>query len=257
MKRKIVIGAVGILVVLGFSLTFLLPGVYQTPVMMYHSIALVSSEPLNNVRPVSFARQMAYLKEHGYRVVSAAELARSVASGKGPVRHAVVITFDDGYQDNYAVAYPVLKGYAFPATLFAEVANIGKPGRITWDEARDMDRGGFSIASHTLIGAYLPDRSVAEQTRQLSESKRLLEQELGHPVDLFAYPVGGFSADIKARVRAQGYTAAFTTNRGYDRRSRDPFEIKRIRIKDTDDGLVLWFKLSGYYNLFRSAQAPF
>lgn len=238
-------------------LAFWLPAQYQVPVLMYHTIASSSVEPLNNVQPQHFARQMAYLQQHGYKVLSVADFVDGVRSGRVFDAKSVVITFDDGYQDNYTAAYPVLKKYGFPAAVFVEVAHIGNPGRLTWAEAREMDAGGVSIASHVMTGAYLPDLTHEQAVHEITESKRILEMELGHPVVFLAYPIGGFSEEIKQIVRQAGYRAAFATNRGYDRRVKDPYELKRIRIKDSDGDAQLWLKLSGYYNLVRKSKNPF
>ncbi|MBF0620137.1 MAG: polysaccharide deacetylase family protein, partial [Candidatus Omnitrophica bacterium] len=104
---------------------------------MYHAIGspdLVSD--LNNVDPAVFERQMAFLKEHHYRVIPVSEYADGIRAGKRFSHDTVVITFDDGYLDNYEKAYPVLKKYGFPAVIFVGVDNVGTKGRMTWDQLR-------------------------------------------------------------------------------------------------------------------------
>jgi peptidoglycan/xylan/chitin deacetylase (PgdA/CDA1 family) len=234
-----------------------LPTQYKVPVMTYHTISPSSFEPLNNVRPESFARQMAYLKRQGYKVLTLAQFVDDIIAGRRHDRKSVVITFDDGYQDNYTAAYPVLKKFGFPATVFVEVDHLGNPGRLTWAQALQMDAGGVRMESHVMTGAYLPSAPPEKLVYEVTESKRVLEMELGRPVHFLAYPIGGFSEDVKRIVREAGYKAAFTTNRGYDRAGKDLYEIKRIRIKDSDGDLQLWLKLSGYYNLLRHSQKPF
>ena len=84
--------------------------------------------------------------------------------------------------------------------------------------------------------------------------KKMIEDHLGHSIDYFAYPTGGFTQEVKGIVKAGGYKAAVTTNRGKDRFNIDLYELKRIHMNESDDtysGFVLWSKLSGYYNLFR------
>jgi peptidoglycan/xylan/chitin deacetylase (PgdA/CDA1 family) len=103
----------------------------------------------------------------------------------------------------------------------------------------------------------LPDLPYAERVSQLTESKRLLETNLKHPVNFLAYPIGGFDEPGKKLARELGYQAAFTTNRGRDRKAKDLYELKRIRVKDSDLDWQLWLKLSGYYNLFRSTKKSF
>lgn len=234
-----------------------LPGKYQVPVLTYHAIAPSWHEPLNNVRPQRFEKQMAYLKARGYRVLTLDELVQGLRSGARPFHRSVVITFDDGYENNYTAAYPVLSKCGFPATIFVEVGHLGRPGRLTWEQAREMLAGGIAIESHVMTGAYLPGLPREALMQEVLESKKVLERRLGRPVHFMAYPIGGFSEEIKRIVREAGYTAAFTTNRGYDRDALDLYELKRIRIKDSDGEAQLWLKLSGYYNLFRSSKKPF
>jgi peptidoglycan/xylan/chitin deacetylase (PgdA/CDA1 family) len=234
-----------------------LPKQYQVPVLTYHSIAPEWFEPLNNVQPGHFVQQMAYLRKQGYKVLSLAEFIDAQKSGREHDRKSVVVTFDDGYENNYLSAYPVLKKYSIPGTIFVEVAHLGTAGYFSWEQAKDMNAHGIDIESHTLVGAYLPALTREQAVIQITESKRVLEDKLGHRVRFFAYPVGGFSEDVKQIVREAGYEAAVTTNRGYARVPRDLYELKRIRIKDSDGDFQLWFKLSGYYNFFRGSKKPF
>ncbi len=239
------------------ALAFWLPSQYYVPVMAYHSVAVSWYEPLNNVQAGHFEQQMRYLRAHGYKPLTIDQLVAEIRSGHRPAPKEVAIVFDDGYKNNYTAAYPILKKYGFPATVFVEVGHLGNPGYLTWDDVKKMDSDGIAIQSHALTGAYLPSLGHDELVRELTESKHRLEGRLGHPVEYIAYPVGGFSDDIKRLVRQLGYKAGFATNRGYDRTGTDIYELKRIRIKDTDGDFQLWLKLSGYYNLFREKKKPF
>ena len=99
-----------------------------------------------------------------------------------------------------------------------------------------------------------PELSLAQAQDEIAGSKKIIEDHLGHSIDYFCYPSGGFTEDIKRLVQEAGYKAAVTTNRGKDKFNLDLYELKRIHMNNTDDqysGLILWFKLSGYYNLFR------
>ncbi len=249
--------ASSVLSVLILFLALWLPARYQVPIITYHSVAPASAQPLNNVRLQQFEKQMAYIKKHGYKVLRLDDFIADLKAGKSPDHKSVVITFDDGYKDNFTAAYPVLKKNGFPFTIFVEVGNIGSPNRFTWEDAREMSAHGVDIESHLMTGAYLPDLPYKERVFQLKESKRLLEVELKRPVYFLAYPIGGFDDEGKMLVRDLGYKAAFTTNRGKDRKAKDLYELKRIRIKDSDLDAQLWLKLSGYYNLFRHSRNSF
>ncbi|MBF0486081.1 MAG: polysaccharide deacetylase family protein [Candidatus Omnitrophica bacterium] len=229
-----------------------LPRHYAVPVIMYHSIAVASDEPLNNVRPQIFARQMAYLKRHGYKVLSLDEYANGIREGKLFPHNSVVITFDDGFEDNYTNAWPILKKYGFPATIFVPTDSVGRSGRLTWAEVKEMSLNGITMGSHLKSEVYLPSVPVEVQRQELWESKKVLEANLGRPVLYLAYPVGGFTDGVKGLVQDAGYKIAFTTNRGNDSsKKHDTYALKRIRLKDTDTSPDLWLKLSGYYNLLR------
>ena len=238
------------------SFGFSLQGRYVVPIIIYHHVEHVQKPLANNVSPRSFARQMDYLKKHGYRVINLDELVHAIREKKR-LQKSVVITFDDGNEDNYAHAFPILKQHGFPATIFVIAATVGEEGYLNWGEIKEMERERVVIGSHTLSHVYLPGVSPQEHRHQIFESKKILEEKLGHPVDYIAYPSGGFNEEIKTIVKAAGYKGACTTNRGYHRLNEDIYELKRIRLSDRDSNIALWVKFSGYYNLFRSLTDPY
>lgn len=229
---------------------------YVTPILTYHNIGDHQVGHLNIVTPQSFDHQMDYIKRHGYKVISFEDYVTAREHGKMP-RNSVVIHFDDGYKDNYTKAFPVLKKYDFPATFFVVSDFINqKDNFMTWSQLKEMDKAGYIIGAHTRRHPYLPNLSIDEATDEIAGSKRIIEENLGKPVDFFVYPIGGFSDDIKNIVIKTGFRAAATTNRGRSRFNKDLFELNRIRLKNEDRDIVLWAKLSGYYNLFRSKRTP-
>ncbi len=243
-----------ILAVIGF--TVWASNKYVVPIMMYHNIN--DDEPLDNtVSPKSFAIQMKYLKDHGYHVLSLDELVQATIKNTALPKNSVVITFDDGYEDNYKNAYPILKFNGFTATFFIISNMPGKEGFMTWNEIKEMEKGGMSIGSHTVNHPYLPAIDRIEQREELELSKKTIEAKLGHRIDYLAYPTGGYNSAIKKMTRKAGYVGACTTNRGYDRFNKDVYALKRIRFNNDETySLVLWAKLSGYYNLFRKPKKP-
>lgn len=256
LQKFLIVGGL-VLALLGGGTFVWLSGRYVVPIMMYHNVDDTDVLKPNTVSPGNFERQMAYLKDHGFHVVSFDDLIRSISAGPALPRKSVVITFDDAYEDNYIHAFRILKKYGFPAIIFAPSDLIGTPGHLTWEEMREMLEGGIAFGSHTRHHFYLPDLSPEVQQDEIRGSKRILEQHLGVPIDFFAYPIGGFNDRIKAMLREAGYKAACATNRGYDRYNKDVFELKRIRFSDKDNrDDYLWIKLSGYYNLFRKAKSP-
>jgi len=224
--------------------------------MMYHSVDYIEKSLPNNINPSNFAWQMDFLKKHGYRVLSLDELVRAIESGRRLQRKSVVITFDDGYDNNYTYAFPILKSHGFPATIFCIAGTVGEKGYITWEQLREMERSGIAIGSHTANHVYLPGVPESDQRYQIWESKRILEERLEHPVDFFCYPSGGFNEKIKELVKQAGYRAAYTTNRGFDLSGRDIYELKRIRFGNKDSAMSMRFKLWGFNNFFKGPTEP-
>ncbi len=229
---------------------------YVIPVIMYHSVDNPRHYSGIIVSPNSFRKQMEFLRKRKYNVISLKEMVDIIKSRKHLLKKSVVITFDDGYVDNYTHAYPILKEYDFPAAIFVIANLVDKKGYVTWDELREMEKSGITIGSHTLDHVYLPGIPSDWQSHQIVDSKKMIEKNLGHRIDYFAYPSGGYSDGTKDLVEQAGYQAACTTNRGNDRFNRDLYELKRVRFKDKDLEIVMWFKLSGYYNFFRILKEP-
>ena len=243
-----------VIIFLGAFYFFWLTPRYTVPILTYHNIGyekvghVVSSD--------NFSRQMEYIKKNGYEVITLDELVNSIKSKKNLKRNKVVITIDDGYQDNFEYAYPVLKKFGFPATIFLVTDAIGnKKGFLNWDEVRIMFKNNISFGGHTKTHFYLgslKDDKVAWE--QIAGSKKAIEKEIGAPVDYFCYPVGGFNERVKEIVKEAGYKGACTTNRGFSRFNSDVYEIKRIKVTNSDmtKPFSFWMKLSGYYSLFKN-----
>ncbi|MCD4780571.1 MAG: polysaccharide deacetylase family protein [Candidatus Omnitrophica bacterium] len=230
---------------------------YVVPIMMYHQVEAIDHHEANWVQPVHFEQQMEYLSRYKYNVISLSELIDTIGQNKVLPRNTVVITFDDGYKNNYTNAFPILKKYQFPATVFMPSDKVGLEGRLSYKEIQEMLAHHVDFGSHTRTESYLPDLDKEQWVKEIEQSKNILDQLLGKNIDLFAYPIGGFSNEIKQLVKDSGYKGACTTNRGYDRYNRDVYELNRIRFSSKDDSsFVLWAKLSGYYNLFRKLKNP-
>ncbi|MFC2340938.1 MAG: polysaccharide deacetylase family protein, partial [Selenomonas artemidis] len=130
----------------------------QVLVLNYH---MVNSMFISlAVEPEDFDWQMKYLVDHGYHTITPDELYDFLAgTGELPER-PVLITFDDGYVDNYTTAYPILKKYNLKATIFVVTGFLSKrKGYLTWDQLREMEQHGITIESHTVTHAPLPELS--------------------------------------------------------------------------------------------------
>lgn len=222
---------------------------YVVPVVMYHAIDHKDRETKLSVSPESFERQMAFLARHRYRVVPFEAVADQLGRKAPFPPRTIAITFDDGFMNNYRYAYPVLKKYNLPATIFVIVDKIGQPGYCGWQELREMASSGvITIGSHTRSHRWLPSLGTKDLERELRSSKETLERELGVPVRTLCYPIGAFNDRVQRAARAAGYRCAAGTNPGKGAPSDDPFCVKRIKISRTSDNLlVFWFETTGYY----------
>lgn len=241
------------MIIVGFI--FWAQGRYVVPILTYHNVSPEYLESaLNNVRPESFDRQMTFLKKYQYNVMSFDQYVQGVKAGKTFSRNSVIIHFDDGFEDNYFHAYPILKSYHFPASIFLISDSVGLDNFLKWDQIKIMEKNGIDFGAHTRRHAYLPDARVDVANDEIRGSKRIIEEKLGHAIKYLVYPSGGFNDGVKKIVMEAGYHAAATTNRGRDPLNRDLFELNRIRIKDSDNTVTMWAKASGYYNLFRKSR---
>ena len=231
-----------------------LRGQSVVPILMYHHVRPNPVKDLNTDSPLSFEKQMAFLSKYRYKVITLDEYIAIKKNGGKFSRNTVVITFDDGYDDNYTYAFPILKKYHFPATMFVISDYVGQEPFLTWQQVREMSNEGVIIGSHTRHHRYLPNVLDEELHNQIEGSKRIIEEHLGKEVNYIAYPTGGFTQMVKDVVKSAGYIAGFTTNRGQDKSNQDFFELKRIRVNNKDSQLTLYAKFSGYYNVFRKTK---
>ncbi len=258
MKKKIWLSVLTALLVIAGSISWWASRHYVVPIMMYHHVKNADPKRQDTVSPERFEWHMAYLKKHHFNVLPLSALVQIIKQGKPLPRKSVVITFDDGYVDNYQHAFSILKKYGFPATIFVITDVVNTEGYLSTAQMKEMLAQGIEIGSHTRRHAYLPGVVGKTLVDEIEGSKASLEQELGVTITSFAYPNGGFSEDAKRVVQQSSYESACTTNRGYDRFNRDLYELKRVRFSDQDDRIdYLWMKLSGFYNLFRKSKNPY
>lgn len=243
---------VGLLLVAGLAFGAWSRTQYVVPVLMYHE---VDPRPIGASRlivsPESFARQMAWLghrRPGGVVVVPLPEVVTAFHTGRRLPSRAIVLTFDDAFENFYTQAWPILRERGFPATLFVVTDWIGRPGYMSWDQIKAVDRSGVVIGSHSVTHPWLPALDEETLRREVVESKRVLEEGLGHPVEMFCYPGGARDERVKRAVQTAGYRGACATNPGPGSSDRDPYAIKRVRISKSADSLAtFWFESSGYY----------
>jgi len=258
---KFILGIIFVFVFISLAVfVIVLKRNYVPPILMYHSITdqPVTTDMLT-VSVGTFRSQMRFLKEHKYNVLPLEELAKLISQKKRIPARTLAITLDDGYRDNYLYAYPVLKEYNLPATIFIITGEVGRPGndRLDWDEIKAMQSSGLiSFGSHCLGAEPLVNLKSEQGVRQqVFESKRILEEKLGAGVNMFSYPEGLFNAKIKQMVIDAGYHLAVATNPGRQYSDDDVFLLKRLRISENARNLfVFWFESSGYYTFLKETK---
>ncbi|NYT59056.1 polysaccharide deacetylase family protein [Alcaligenaceae bacterium] len=211
---------------------------------MYHQVGQPGSKgaPYRGltVHPADFRRQMTWLRRFGYRGLSMRDLlpyVRGERQGK-----VVGITFDDGYRNVHRNALPVLSEQGFTATNYFVVhqldggnvwdykKGIAHSDLMSADEMRDWAAAGMEVGSHTLDHPFLPKLSPDIATFQIKQSRQELEEIIGSEVTAFCYPYGGETPQIRAMVRAAGYTNATTTERGLARIDDDLYGLPRATV---------------------------
>ncbi len=251
-KRLIILGTAAL--VFGCLVIFIRQQ-YMFPIIMYHSV--LPEVPKGNVLTVSagtFERQMNFFKRHNYNVAALSSVKDYILKKKKIPPRSVALTFDDGNKDNYIYAFPVLKKYNFPATVFIIVSEVGAPGRLSWEEIKEMrDSGLITFGSHSFSHPFLDTIQSAEDLKkEIAGSKAALEEKLGGPVELFCYPCGRFSDGVIQAVKDAGYQEAVATNPGKKIPNNNILVLKRLRISENARNMfIFWFETTGYYNFIR------
>jgi len=215
------------------------PERYQTvPVLTYHQFAEKSTNRMTVSRE-AFEAQMRLLKEKGYQVVSLEQLLAFLDFRGQLPEKAVVITIDDGWRATYEIAFPILKKYGYPATLFVYTQLInGSAKTLSWDQVREMSAQGLDVQCHTIShrNLALPQgKENAEQyfttiAREIAESTRTIEQKLGKRPTIMAYPYGDTNGLAITLLKRQGYRAALTVTREPNPFFASPFRLGRAMI---------------------------
>jgi peptidoglycan/xylan/chitin deacetylase (PgdA/CDA1 family) len=199
------------------------------PILMYHSIA---DDPNNDlmVSPSTFAAQMKHLKDAGYQTITFQDL-EDWERGEPIPKKPVLLTFDDGYLDNYTAAYPVLKKYNLKATFFISINYLGDARHFSWENIKEMyDSGLIQFGSHSLSHPDLTVISAAKRREEIVKSKKIIEEKIGGEVIAFSYPAGAYNNIVIGETAEAGYKFAVTTRPGDARIEQGLLTLHRVRI---------------------------
>jgi peptidoglycan/xylan/chitin deacetylase (PgdA/CDA1 family) len=242
------------------------------PILMYHSISAVDdSRGHPYYRTITmvkvFEDHVRFLRENGYSAVS---LGDAVRLRQGPAEEAkkrLVLTFDDGFQDFYTQAFPILSRYGYTATVFLPTAYIGDTARrfngmecLTWRQIRELQTAGVDFGSHTASHPQLRHLGAEKVQDEVRSSKQMIEQELGCAVRSFSYPYAFPETDRFFRQRLRGvlmeagYENGVSTIIGRADPGDDVFVMKRLPVNSCDDRGLFRAKLEGGYDWLHKVQ---
>ncbi|MFA5125222.1 MAG: polysaccharide deacetylase family protein [Patescibacteria group bacterium] len=203
------------------------------PVLMYHHVALApegSALPGLYHDPEVFEDQLRTLKLDCYSGIFVAEIGQYLQGDYRLPAKPVALTFDDGYDDMYINAFPLLKKYGMRGTMYIIVEALGLPGYLTNDQVKEMSESGYvEIASHTLNHANLKTVSDSKAWQEIFDSKGSLEKIIGQPVTDLAYPFGYFRRREEAYCRRAGYLTCVSTYQGVIQSLDRRYSIFRLR----------------------------
>lgn len=237
-------------------------------ILAYHRVNSGRKDPMA-VSVENFRGQMNYFYERGYSSLTLEEFSTLLPHENVPQK-TVVVTFDDGYRDNYLCAFPILKHFGFRGTIFLTSDYIGKNDvfpmdkdknwdkvmdedlPLTWEQVLEMKEYGMEFGSHTCSHWHLDELPEMEMVREIVESKRYLEQKLRSRVTSFCYPSGRYNQKVKEAVREAGYIAAVVTPR-HGQLNEDLYSLKRVGIYNNDSGWRFRVKISSFFAVFRDS----
>lgn len=202
-------------------------------VLNYHE--LVESGP-SNAWCLTHAAFDAHLALSRDRLVSPQSFLKSCSDPEKDAIDGVLLTFDDGFLSDYTHVYAQrMEAGLIPGFMsFVPVDFVGAPGRMTWEMIAELDREGATIGSHGMAHLDLTAVSDRELERELGVSKSMLEDRLGRPVPLFAFPYGRFSRRVWDAALRAGYTHLFTIQLGYHH-GFEPFLYSRLCVTNNMD----------------------
>jgi len=209
----------------------------RVPILMYHYL---SSPPPDadairrglSVSPEQFEEHLRYLKQAGYETISLHDLALALQIGQPLPERPIIITFDDGYRDNYENAFPLLQAYGFTATFFliTDLIDGGNEAYLTWDQVIAMHQAGMAIEAHGRTHPDLRGRDVDFLVWQVLGAKEAIEAGTEEPVRFFCYPSGKYDDLVVRVLHSAHYWGAVTVHPGVEHVSDCMFELPRVRV---------------------------
>lgn len=223
---------------------------YGTPILMYHAFGAGDERASRYVIPIHrFKRQLAWLKRFGYKALSLDDYLQYRREFRLAPARSVVITIDDGYKDNRTLAYPVLREYGFPATVFLVTGQLGgnyyseveselnSRAMMSWADILEMAQGGITFGAHTRRHPDLRLLTLEQAREEIAGSKRDLELRLDSSVRTFSYPFGNYNEEIRALAAEVGFQGSCSIDTGLNTPNTPLHDLRRVEIYGTDNML--------------------
>lgn len=210
-----------------------------------------------------FRKYLKYLKENNYEVITFKDLEKISWRNRFNLnKKYIILTFDDGYVDNYELAFPILKEFGFTATIFlmaestynewdVNASNEKAFPLMTKEMILEMQNYGIEFGAHTFNHPKINKISNQEIEYQVIECKKILEEKIGEKIIIFAYPYGILNDYAKEMAKKAGYTFAVATDSGPVCLSDDLFQIRRIAIFPITNLRSFKRKVKGNYNFIK------
>ncbi len=224
------------------------PALRGVPVLMYHRVdpQLSARDPITvslTVMEPAFEAQLRLLQAAGYQSTTLAAVREALDQHAPLPARRVVLTFDDGYEDNYTVAFPLLRKYGFAGTFFVVTSSVGRRDHLTSAQIRAMAQAGMDIESHGVHHVDFSRLSMTEARSELLQSRKTIEGWTGAPVVFFAYPAGRYSVALEHLLDTLGYRGALTERPGFVTLDSQPFTLERVRVSHDDSSASFARKL--------------
>jgi peptidoglycan/xylan/chitin deacetylase (PgdA/CDA1 family) len=210
------------------------PESLKVPILMYHRIDPGTKDQITNnllVPAMNFEEQLSYLRSEGYTTLGFDDMYRAFYAGEALPEKSVILTFDDGYVDNYQYAFPLLKKYNQKATFFVSTSYTDVNNRyMTKSQIKEMSEAGMDIESHIVNHADMAIMPPEVLSKELTDSKRTLEKWTNRDIFFIAYPYGSYNQQVVNEAQKAGYLMGISTRIGKNQKRNDPFGLFRFSV---------------------------
>lgn len=234
------LGAAAFILMMFISYLLLPPAPQGIPIIEYHKVDpdVTADGKEYNVTPEEFSEQLDYLKEEGYTTITLLDFMKAKKGKFNLPDKPIILTFDDGYEDNYKFMLPIIEERGAKAVVFMVTNSIGKEGYLTWNELRDMQSRGVEIGSHTANHQPLSTLSREKQAEEMKLSKLLMEWNGLKTIFSFSYPNGDYDEEMFELLKENEYLAAVTGESGLNTAKTNPYALRRVNIPGLHFGLT-------------------